>query len=146
MKKVLWVVVIMLCVSVFALGDAYAAKPEKINGVSRITHSGDVKGRIDLTGAGDCISLADPLDLQVLVYVPGTSIVARAVPVDGAPGVFEFRLFDVPEGTQTVLVDVHDVPKSTLTTMKLETVPAFVVKRQLVLDLKTLTLSCPSAP
>lgn len=146
MKKVLWVVVIMLCVSVFALGDAYAAKPEKINGVSRITHSGDVKGKIDLRNTGACISLADPLDLQVLVYVPGTSIVARAVPVKDLSGVFEFRLFDVPEGTPTILVDVQDVPNSTLTTMKLETVPAFVVKKQNVVDLGTLTLSCPTTP
>lgn len=133
MKKVFAVMLVVLCVGVFAMGDVFAAPPlkaEKVNGVARTTHSGDIKGTFEL----DCLTNVDPAGLQVLVYVPGLSIVAR--PVADDQGVYSFRLFNVPAGTYEVKIDVNDVPGDTLTTLTLSGVK---VEKQRVNDLGKFT-------
>jgi hypothetical protein len=150
MKKVLSVVLIILCVGVFAFGDACAKPPvkpekgEKVNGVSRMTHSGDIKGTFTL---GDC---TDGSALQLLVYIPGKSIVAvpaktGTTATDGA-AIYEFQLYNVPAGPVTVKVDVLDAAASTPTLVTTDYPTPITVEKQRVLILDPITVDCTPPP
>lgn len=120
MKKVLSVALIIVCVGVFACWDAYAAKPdkgEKVNGVSRLTHSGDIKGTFTLPGS--CVA-AETDAIQLLVYIPGVSIAAR--PLKNNAGDYDFVLYNVPEGPVNVVLDVVNITEGTFVTAPIQTV------------------------
>ncbi len=137
MKKMFALMLVAMCLGVFVMGDAHAqpsAKPEKVNGVARLTHSGDIKGSFPFS----CLETAtsDPAGVQVLVYIPEISVVARPfIQSDQTP--YSFHLLNVPAGTYNLKIDVNDVGANTLTTL---TVPGVTVQKQRVTNLGTLAI------
>lgn len=106
------------------LDCAVAKKPEekgkdqeKINAVSRRVHAGDVKGNVA------CRTPENVPEDGYLVYVPGTSFMART----DSKG--DFRLFNVPAGSYELYIEPANqlVPMAPTTGAIVEVVPRRVV-------------------
>jgi hypothetical protein len=97
MKKGLLYVLIVLGSMAFLMQDALAkpgGKGDKLNGVSRLAHSGDIVGTFTgCTGSG----------MGIIVYIPGTSFVAFT-DEEG-----KFTIFNVPAGTYDLYIESDGV-------------------------------------
>jgi hypothetical protein len=105
MKKFCLVALMAVVAMAFCLDYAVAKKPEgkgkdkeKINAVSRLAHAGDVKGHVTCGALGKT-----PVD-GYLVYIPGTSFMART----DSNG--DFRLYNVPAGSYELDIEPANEP------------------------------------
>jgi hypothetical protein len=154
MKKVLSFALMILCVGVFAFGDADARPgkppkppgpkpPEQVNGVSRINASGDILGVVELSDeAAACPT--DETTFKILVYVAGQSIVAR--PVLNVDGNYGFVLYNVPVpvgGSVDVTAELFDATRGVFST-KIEPVP--LAKHTVTKMEAPIVIECQAAP
>jgi hypothetical protein len=100
MKKCCLVALIAVVGMAFCVDCAVAKKPagkgkdtEKINAISRLAPAGDVKGSVA------CHTLEQAPEDGYLVYIPGTSFMART----DSNG--DFRLYNVPAGSYELYIE-----------------------------------------
>jgi len=92
MKKFSIISILLLCIG---LNCSPVYSSEKVNPINRLSHSGDIAGRI-LTCAGD------ETIPEVLVYIPGESFMAKT-DQDGG-----FRLYNIPSGDYEIKFSTED--------------------------------------
>ena len=95
MKNFWTVVLILSCLTLFSSGDVFAKKNEsksdKVRAVSRLNHSGDIKGTIECSDNSDTDG--------IVVYIPGHSFMVKP----GSDGAF--TLYNVPRGTYKIVIE-----------------------------------------